>query len=84
MTLAGFWPDDRERLLRNGRMETTVYSGRDPEDAARDMYGGMQHCAGLMGLVLSEPVMDVSDPDWTGARLVTVRVGVAAAQRRYG
>lgn len=67
---------DRERLLANGEMCMPVYSSREPASVARDSYRSMTECAGLMGLLLSEPIFDAGYEDWSGGRIVTVRAGV--------
>jgi hypothetical protein len=68
---------DRKRLLAHGEMCMPVYSSRDPADVGRDSYRTMRECAGLMGLVLSEPVLDAGYQDCDGGRIVTVRAGVS-------
>lgn len=76
MSHAIAWPEDRTRLLRHGFMETTVYSGREPTEVARDTWETMQHAADLMCLALSEPIMEVSTVDWTGGRMVKVKAAI--------
>jgi len=71
------YPEDRKRLLANGEMCTTVYSGREPDEAGRDSYRSMREAADLMGLILSEPVLEAETiKDHMGGRYVTVRAGV--------
>lgn len=70
------YPDDRARLLCHGRMAVTVYSSRDPVEVARDRWQHMRQVAELMGLGLTEPVLEAEEPDWTGGRMVTLTAGV--------
>jgi hypothetical protein len=69
-------------LLANGQMCMPVYSSRRPEDVARASYRSMTEAAELMGLLLSEPVMEITgSADCWGGRIVTVRAGVFDAIR---
>jgi hypothetical protein len=69
-------PADRARLLSNGKMCLSVYSSRVPAETGRDSYRLMLQSADLMGLALSEPVLDTGIADWAGGRIVTVWAGV--------
>jgi hypothetical protein len=70
------YPADRERLLASGEMCMPVYSSREPAEVARDSYRIMTDAADLMGLTLTEPVLEAGYKDWRGGRIVTVRAGV--------
>lgn len=67
---------DRQRLLEHGEMATTTYSNCEPDEAARNTYRSMVEAADLMGLMLSEPILEVGPADWTGGRYITTRAGV--------
>jgi hypothetical protein len=74
------YPEDRKRLLAHGEMCMPVYSGRLPEEVGRDSYRSMRDAADLMGLMLSEPIMEVDEfADCWGGRIVRVRAAVSDA-----
>jgi hypothetical protein len=73
MTRVAACPEDRQRLLDNGEMATQTYSQAELDDIARYTFRVMTSSAELMGLALSEPVMEAGPVDGFGGRLVTVR-----------
>jgi hypothetical protein len=73
------YPADRQRLLDNGEMRMPVYSSQEPADAARAAYRIMNGAAELMGLALSEPVLETGLADGHDGRTITVRCGVSDA-----
>lgn len=79
MSRAVAYPEDRQRLLASGEMAMPVYSSSELAETARDTFRTMTEAAGLMGLVLSEPVLEASAADGFGGRIVTVRCGVGDA-----
>lgn len=81
MTVVAY-PEDRKRLLEHGEMQLNIYSSRPAEDVARDTYRTMTAAAEFMGLILSEPILEVGEKDWWGGRYVTVRAGVFDALKR--
>ena len=70
------YAEDRARLLAHGQMCSPIYSGRDPAEVSRDSYRDMCEAADLMGLMLSEPIMEMGLTDCFGGRIVTTRAGV--------
>lgn len=70
------YAEDRARLLAHGEMAMPVYSGRDADEVTRYAYRDMCEAADLMGLMLSEPIMEIGPADWEGGRIITTRAGV--------
>lgn len=70
------YAEDRKRLLEHGEMAMPVYSSRPARDVGRDTYRCMTEAAELMGLMLSEPVLEAQPWDGLGGRIVTVRAAV--------
>jgi len=61
------YPEDRQRLLDNGEMNMTVYSGRDHAIVSRWVFRAMTDVANLMCLALSEPILEAGPVDGFGA-----------------
>jgi hypothetical protein len=70
------YAQDRARLLAHGEMCMTIYSGREGTEVSRDAYRSMLEAADLMGLMLSEPILEIGPADWEGGRYITTRAGV--------
>jgi hypothetical protein len=70
------YAEDRARLLAHGEMAMNIYSGRDTDEVTRDTYRDMCEAADLMGLMLSEPILEVGPADCWGGRYITTRAGV--------
>lgn len=79
MTHVVAYPADRQRLLASGEMCMPVYSSGELAGTARETYRTMTDAADLMGLFLSEPILETGPLDGHGGRIVTVRAGVSDA-----
>ncbi len=75
MTIVAF-AEDRERLLAFGEMRCPIYTDRAADVVSGESYASMRVLADLMGLGLTEPIVEVEPADWTGNRVVRTRAGV--------
>jgi len=70
------YAEDRARLLEHGEMCSPIYSSRPIPEVSGDAYRSMCEAADLMGLVLTEPIVEAGLTDCWGGRIITTRAGV--------